>query len=89
MPWKDKKNRVLASSKKELPSKLNKGDSKYFTNSPYKSLLLCIWQDRGTVRLLSNIHQPIIKIVKETRLDMIKYSKKPEMASIGKKIIYL
>jgi hypothetical protein len=75
-----KKNRILAASKDDLPSKLKKGDSKYFTNIPDKSLLLCIWQDRGTVRLLSNIHQPAIKIVKETKLDQIKYSQKPEMA---------
>ena len=66
-------------SKKELSSKLNKEDQNILQN-PYKYLLLCIWQDKGAVRLLSNIHQPITKIVKETRLDKIKYPKKPEMA---------
>ena len=75
-----KKNRILSSSTSELPSKLEKGELKYYSNSPDNSLLLCIWQDRGTVRLLSNVHQPITTVVKETKLGSSKHFQKPEMA---------
>jgi len=73
-----KKNRVH--SDKKLLDKLEKNQIKFYSNSPDNSLLFILWEDRNTVRMMTNMYLTKTTTSKVTSGDKVTTQTKPDAA---------
>jgi len=73
-----KKNRVH--SDKKLLDKLEKNQIKFYSNSPDNSLLFIPWEDRNTVRMMTNMYLTKTTTSKVTSGDKVTTQTKPDAA---------
>jgi len=73
-----KKNRLHSDNK--LPDKLEKNQIKFYSNSPDNSLLFILWEDRGTVRMITNIYLTKTTTFRATTAEKVTTQAKPNAA---------
>jgi len=73
-----KKNRLHSDNK--LPGRLEKKQIKFYSNSPDNSLLFILWEDRGTVRMITNIYLTKTTTFRATTAEKVTTQAKPNAA---------